>query len=84
MSRHGPASSHQEALTKYLLSKLLGDTDTSPLASSQRRDSDSAAGFKFPLVSVSAACMALLGWPIFGHKGHKHNFSPSMKFWGKA
>jgi len=49
LSRHGPASSHQEALTKYLLSKLLGDTDTSPLASSQRRDSDSAAGFKFPL-----------------------------------
>ena len=31
VSRHGPAS-HQEALTKYLLSKLLGDTDTSPLA----------------------------------------------------
>jgi len=38
-------SSHQEILTKYLLSKLLGGEDAP--AYSQRRDSDS--GFKFPL-----------------------------------
>jgi len=38
-------SSHQEVLTKYLLSKLLGNDDTP--AYSQRRDSDSS--FKFPL-----------------------------------
>ena len=42
--------SHQEVLTKYLLSKLLGTSEDAASAShySQRRDSDSS--YKFPLV----------------------------------
>jgi len=41
------SSSHQEVLTKYLLSKLLGNNPNDSPAFSQRRDSDSS--YKFPL-----------------------------------
>ena len=45
------SSSHQEVLTKYLLSKLLGNNPNDSPAFSQRRDSDSS--YKFPLVRIS-------------------------------
>jgi len=48
--RSGSPGSHQEALTKYLLTKLIGNSDSTSSASSQfsqRRDSDSS--FRFPL-----------------------------------
>merc|ERR1711902_248484 len=41
------SSSHQEQLTKYLLSKLLGSDERSVSAFSERRNSDSS--YKFPL-----------------------------------
>merc|ERR1711874_51014 len=41
------SSSHQEQLTKYLLSKLLGSDESSVSAFSDRRNSDSS--YKFPL-----------------------------------
>ena len=40
--------SHQEVLTKYLLSRLLGNSEDTASPYSQRRDSDSS--YKFPLV----------------------------------
>ena len=50
-ARDRGSSSHQEVLTKYLLSKLLGNNPNDSPAFSQRRDSDSS--YKFPLVRIS-------------------------------
>ena len=52
---------HQEALTKYLLSRLLGNSEeASPY--SQRRDSDSS--YKFPLVRISQTSATYNKMPI--------------------
>ena len=63
--------SHQEALTKYLLTKLLGNNDNEPQSPfSQRRDSDSS--FRFPLVSE----WGLISGVLYNHKNINNSEKP--------